>query len=147
MANADDGRCKVISNNRSGVFLVCGFLLVLLGSARLNGYVGFLLWPSEFHHDTFIGSIAHLLLGAVPWLLGIALVVLGSNKARHILALGSISLGLGCFIALPSIIHATDYWGLAGWLTLVTVGVIFAASVCAAVNMYNRLHVASVSCP
>jgi hypothetical protein len=136
----------VTINNKSCVLLACGFLLVLIGSAPLNGYVGFLLWPSEFYRDAFVGSIAHLLLGVVPWLLGTVLIVLGSNKARHILAIGSISLSLGCFIALSSVICTTGYKGLVGWLTIVAIGVLLAATARRAVNMHDRLRAASVSC-
>jgi hypothetical protein len=136
----------MLSNNKSSALLACGLLLVLIGSAPLNGYIGVLLWPSEFHHDAFLGSIAHLLLGAIPWLTGTMLIALGSNKASHVLAIAAISLGLGCFMALPSFIQATDYWGAVGWLGIVTVGVILAALTRGAVNRHKKLRAASILC-
>ena len=126
-------------NGKSVSRLVSGLLLVLIGSAPLNGYVGFLLWPSESHHDAFTGSFAHLLLGAIPWSLGILLIVLSSRSPRHVLTLWLLSVGLGCFMALPAFIHATDYNGFLGWLSVATAGVALAAVVRAALGSRRLL--------
>src|SRR5207247_2041422 len=68
-------------------FFLCGLLLVCVGAMPLNGYIGYLIAPSEFHHDAFVGSFGHLSLGLAPLLLGIAIMILGSDRARHLFSI------------------------------------------------------------
>jgi hypothetical protein len=118
----------MINVKKSGIFLGCGFLLVLLGSMAMNGYFGFLLWPAEYHHDAFIGTVPHLLIGLIPWLIGIVLITIGAKKAWHILMIGSVGIGGGILINLLSFLNATDYEGVLGFLAIFALGTIFAAA-------------------
>jgi hypothetical protein len=123
------------------IFLCCGFLLILLGSMLLNGYLGFLLWPAEFHHDAFTGSVLHLLLGVIPWLMGVVLITLGAKRAWDILMTGLVSIGLGCLMALSAIFMATDHKGALGFLAIFICGVIFGTGTRMFLNLYtNKVH-------
>lgn len=126
---------------QAGIFLGCGLLLVLFGSAPLNGYFGFLFWPNEFHTDASIGSILHLLIGLIPWLVGIVLITLGAVKAWHVLVIWLVSLGLGSLLSLSATINATDHTAYLGWLAIVTIGVILAAAIRQVVNLIWREQV------
>jgi hypothetical protein len=130
------------SDKRSGIFLACGFLLILLGSIPLNGYAIFLLWPDEFHQVASLGLIMHLLLliGLVMWSIGIALVVLGAKKARRVLMMGLVGIGGGCLMALPSLFKGGDHKAALGFVVTTALGMICAATARAAVNMWCRPH-------
>jgi uncharacterized membrane protein len=111
------------NDTRLAIFLGGGFLLILLGSMPLNGYLGFLLWPNESHHDAFMGTMPHLLLGLIPWWIGIVLITIGSQKTLHVLMIGLASIGGGCFMAISSIINAKDSKGWLCWLAIYALGV------------------------
>ena len=114
------------ANNRSGLRLGGGFLLVLFGAMPLNGFFGFLLFPHEFAPDKFIGSPAHLLVGLTPWLAGIVLIAASSVKPLQILSYALIAFCAGFFMSLAAIITAADYAGLVGWLAICGLGILLA---------------------
>lgn len=125
---------------RPSIFLVCGLLLVSFGAAPLNGYVGFLVSPSQFKPDPFIGSISHLLIGLIPLLLGLVLIVLGCNRPLLILLFGIAGLVLVTLSSLAVLIQAKGYVGFFGWLTIVTSSLIVAVAVRAILNAYGQFR-------
>ena len=69
---------------------------------------------------------------------GLALITFGSKRAWHILLFAFVAIGGGVIMSLPSFINATDSEGLLGWLAIVVVGIVLAATARAAVNMHKR---------
>ncbi len=109
----------------------------------LNGYLGFFLWPNESHHDTFIGSMPHLLIGLIPWLIGIVLITIGSQQAWQVLMAGLATIGGGCFIAISSLITAKDSKGWLCWIAIYALGVTLAATGRKIEDIYSRIGKAS----
>jgi len=112
----------------------------MLGAMPLNGYAGFLLAPSEFHQDAFIGGILHLLAGLIPWLAGIALLACGSDRPLYVLAIWLAGLAGGLLMNLPSfgLNPGGDHAGAFGWVALVTVGVACALVVRLLTNIMTK---------
>lgn len=54
--------------------------LLFAGSLLLNGWIGYQLYPHEFHADEFVGGILHLLLGVVPLVAGMILLIRTQEK-------------------------------------------------------------------
>jgi hypothetical protein len=127
-------------DKKSAIFPCSGFLLVMLGSSPLNGYFGFQLWPAEFHRDAFIGTIGHLLLGLIPWLLGVAFLSISFVKAWQFLPAGLVGVGTGFLLVLPSFINAKDHKGCLGWLTIVIVGILLATAIGTVVSAWKMIH-------
>jgi hypothetical protein len=129
--------------------LLCGFLLVLFGAMPLNGYVGFLISPSQFHQDAFIGSFAHLLIGLIPLLSGVVLIVLGCDRPLQILLISIVGLVLGLVLgevlsvlgevlSMPGNIRAKDRVGCLGWLTISALSLLLAVAARAMLNAYVK---------
>ena len=85
------------SDKKSGIFLCCGFLLLLLGAMPLNGCFLFLCWPAEFHRDPATGSVPYfylwLSIGSLLWLGAITLIALGTKNAWRMLLMGLAGIG------------------------------------------------------
>lgn len=114
------------TNKKSGILLVCGFLALMLGAMPLNGYTGFLIAPSEFHRDAFVGSIWHLLTGLVPWLTGIILIACGTHRPLRVAAMYVGGVAAGLLMAVPSLGTINDRSGILGWAAILTAGVAIA---------------------
>jgi hypothetical protein len=115
-------------DKKSAIFLSCGFLTVMLGAMFLNGYVGFLLAPSDFHPNAFTGTIPHLLAGLIPWFVGVFLITFGSDRPLHVLPIYLAGLAGGFIINVASFINSGDRSAFIGWAVIVTFGVACAAA-------------------
>ena len=127
-------------NRKAAIFLGCGFLGLMLGAMLLNGYIGFLLAPSDFHHDSFTGSILHLLAGLIPWSAGIVLITCGSDRPLHVLAIWLAAFAGGFLMSLPAFYAnpGGDRTGAIGWIALVTVGVACAVAFRSLTNIMTK---------
>jgi hypothetical protein len=128
------------NETKSGVFLGCGFLLILLGSMPLNLVV--FLWLAEVYHDPSTGSIPHLhlilLIGLILWSMGIVSITLGTKKAWLVPMMGLGGIGGGILINLPSFSYAGDYKGALGFLASSAIGITLAAATRMALNVYAK---------
>jgi len=110
-------------SNLDGWKFGLGLLLILGGAMPLNGWIGFQLFPEQFHFDGFVGSVWHLLIGALSFLSGIILVI--RVKARLLTTevfkgffLGSIAYTI-VIIPLFMIGKLKLNGALSGWVSLV----------------------------
>jgi hypothetical protein len=114
-------------------------LLVTLGAMPLNGYIGYFLWPFEFHKDAFIGSALHLLIGLIPWLAGVILLATGSVKAWHLLAELILGIGGGVLLISCTVLNnAKDYKGALGWMAIFALGFVLAATLRATLEISRK---------
>ena len=125
-------------DTKEGILLGCGFLFVLLGAIPLNGYFLFHLSPSDFHPNTFIGTIPYLLIALIPWLMGIALITLGSDRALLVWIIGLVGLGGGLLLSSPSFITAEDPTASLCWFAIAAFGVIFAGATRTIINVCKK---------
>ncbi len=132
----------MIDNTKSGIFLGCGFLLILLGSIPLGQYPLLILWPAEFYHDPSTGAVPYLYLwlsmGVILWLIGTVLTTLGTEKAWLVLMIGVVGIGGGCVISMPWFISSKDPKFVVGILAACASGVIFTAAIRTILNRYRK---------
>ena len=131
------------SDKKAGILLGCGLLSLLLGAMPLNGYVLFLLWPNEFHHDPSTGTVPYLYLwltvGLILWLNGAVLITLGATKAWLVLVIGLVGIGGGVLISVPSFSNSGDHKAAIGFVAVSAAGVMLAAAIRAALNACRPL--------
>ena len=127
--------------DRRSLLFACGLALVFLGAMPLNGYVGFLISPSQFHHDAFIGTAAHLALGLIPVLSGLVLIVIGSCQKVRLLLFAVLGLVMGtafCIFCSPTTIQAVGHSGLVGWLAITACALFLGLTVRVALNLQEN---------
>ncbi len=121
----------MIHVRKSDITLGCGFLFVLLGAALIREILFFFFWPAELQNPyNYPASRWLLSSGAVVWLTGIALIVLGSARARQVLIIASIGIGGGAVLALPFFMKRADSRDALSWVATAVAGAVIAAITC-----------------
>ncbi len=92
----------------------------------LNGYLGYIHAPSLFHQSAFVGSVWHLLAGAVPFGVGIFMLAISRASARQALLIPLCGILAGMFMALPALITGNDLRAWLTWLSIVAAGCVLA---------------------
>lgn len=101
--------------------LPLGFLCIMLGAMPLNGYLGYLFDPNQFHRDHFIGTLWHLLAGMAPYLIGVTLIATSRAPAKLIVVC-LLAFPAGILLTLPAVLSSKDHLPLISWLTLAVTG-------------------------
>lgn len=101
----------------------------------LNGYLGFLISPTQFHRNEFVGSFAHLAAGLIPLLIGLVLIVRDSDQ-RLLLPLGALfGLGIGIIFSSLTIVQGDDPTASFGFLALVASTLLLSIAIRIAMNL------------
>jgi hypothetical protein len=111
---------------KDGLMVAAGFLAILLGAMPLSGYLGYMHAPSLFHQSAFVGSVWHLLAGAVPFGGGILLLAIAGASSRQKLTIALCGILAGMFMALPAPITGNDHRAWLMWLSIVAAGCVLA---------------------
>jgi hypothetical protein len=107
---------------RDGLMVAAGFLAIFLGAMPLSGYLGYMHAPSLFHQSAFVGSVWHLLTGAVPFGGGILLLAISGASSRQKLTVALCGVLAGMVLALPALITGNDHRAWLTWLSIVAAG-------------------------
>jgi hypothetical protein len=123
---------------KDGLMVVTGFLAILLGAMPLNGYFGFMRDPGSFHQDGFIGSAWHLLVGIVPFGMGVLFLAFSRASTRQVFLVPLCGIPAGLVLSLPAIVTGNGDSPWLAWLSIVAVGCVLAVLVHAATSTWHN---------
>jgi hypothetical protein len=128
---------------KSSLMVLGGVIVAMAGALLLNGYIGWLLAPSQFVAEGFTGSVGHLVAGLLPYFLGLALFGAGLQRLDSGTAYGSfvaiwVVISLYCVVA-EGLVVAGNSGGmpLVGIFALLSAGLVLALAI---VKVIDRLR-------
>ena len=138
---------RIAMKAKDGLVVGTGLLAILLGAMPLNGYFGFMRDPTSFYRGAFVGSLWHLLAGAVPFGVGILLLATSRVSTRQILVVVLCGVASGILLSLPTLITGNDDHAWLMWLSIVAAGCLLAMLIRAARTKRHGESVQLTLCP